>query len=406
MSSQQRVSLLLGAGLIGLAGAIFWVGLMPRLVPGPTPAVTSTAVPAALVNAEVIPQADWERTTALDRVMSLLAGQPAPDAEATLERLINERVVLQAAAAAGFGFQPGEAEAQARLAALQAAWPADDAAVDGALATAGLTRADLLAEIERLLRVEAYLQQQPEAAAWLAAQRASARISLLADLAPAAASASVPPPLVAPAAAPAVVPAATAASLPVGPLEGQLAPDFDLADPNGARTRLSSLRGRVVAINFWATWCPACQQELPALAEAYRQFAQRGVIVLGVDLREEAGAVTAFAGSFGLEFPLLLDADGSVSNAYRVLGIPTTVFLDSAGVVRARHIGPLTVEKFAEYVQPLLGAAGGATPLPTATAVAQRAPDFDLPRDNGGRVALADYRDKQSVVLVFYRGQT
>lgn len=402
--------LLVGAGLIGVASVLFGLALLLRSRPPLTPSggavspapATDVSPVAALVEGEAISLAEWRRTAALDQVLSALAGQPAPAAEATLERLINAQLVLQTAAAEGFSAGAGAPEAEARLAALQQQWGADDAALTQALASAGLTRAELLAEIARLLRVEAYLQTRAatqDAQAWLAGRRATARVSVLVDIA-APAQAAVEPPVAtvaetAPAPSPAVDP------LPAGVFEGQRALDFELAATTGARLRLSDLRGRPVAINFWATWCPACREELPALEAAYEQFGARGVAVLGVDLREDASTVTAFAGQFGLSFPLLLDADGAVANDYRVLGIPTTVFVDAAGVVRARHVGPLTEEKFAEYVTPLLPAAGA-----VETEAPAGAPAFSLPRESGVVVSLADYRAKESVVLVFYRGQT
>lgn len=423
MSTGQRLSLLLGAGFIGLAGVILWLTLAPRLNVGPAPAapaptVTPAAVSAAaLVNGVPLSQAEWRKTAALDQMMSTLAGRPAPNAEATLDRLINSQLVLQAAQAAGFAYQADDAAAQSRLQALQKSWNVADPQVDQTLAAAGLTRADLLAEVRELLRIEAYLQATANADQWLAAQRAQARISVLVGLNAAPSTALTAPPTPAPTLAP-------AEDVPGGVFEGQRAPDFALATTAGQTLKLSDLRGRPVAVNFWATWCPACRQELPALEAAYEKFGPQGVAVLGIDLREDAETVKTFAGQFGLSFPLLLDGDGLLSGEYRVLGIPTTVFIDTAGVVRARHVGPLTVEAFTDYVTPLLPTSGESpaagtqpaagiqpTVVPTApatptVAAAELAPAFSLPRENGAAVALADYRDKQNVVLVFYRGQT
>ncbi|MBL8056756.1 MAG: redoxin domain-containing protein [Anaerolineales bacterium] len=413
MSSGQRISLLVGAGLVGLAGLGLWLALLGRgSAPSAPPPTASTAGAAALVEGQAISVADWQRTAALDQVMSTLAGQPPPAAEATLERLINEQLVLQAATAAGFQTSAGAAEAEARLAALQQSWGADAAAVAQALAGAGLARADLLAEVSQLLRVEAYLQQitaSQDAAAWLAERRAQAHISVLADLASVSGRPTPEAAAPAPTQAAATVPALAAsdlAALPAGPFEGQRAPDFELTTTSGEKVRLSDLRGRPVAVNFWATWCPACRQELPALQAAFLEYEARGAAVLAVDLREDAAAVTAYAAEFGLGFPLLLDADGAVANEYRVVGIPTTVFVDADGVVRARHVGPLTTALFADYLTPLLPSAPTSAAGPETPAPAPLAADFSLPRESGALVSLADYRDKESVVLVFYRGQT
>lgn len=405
----------MGAGLFGLAGVLLWLALIARSADSTAPADPSPALPApptaapgdlaAIVEGQAISLADWQRTAALDRVMNSLAGQPPPDAEATLDRLINVQLVLQAAAEQGFQAPAGREQAEARLAALQQSWGAGDEAVTQALAAAGLARADLLAEVSQLLRVEAYLQQvaaAQDAQAWLAGRRAQARISVLADLAVAPSAAAPPAPTASLEPTVPSAPTPDTAALPTGPFEGQRAPDFELITTTGEKIRLSQLRGQPAAVNFWATWCPACRQELPALQAAFAEFEARGAAVLAVDLREDAAAVTAYAAEFGLGFPLLLDTDGAVANAYRVVGIPTTVFVDADGVVRARHVGPLTEARIAEYLAPLLPPAGAAAQTPPA----RRATEFTLPRETGALVALADYRDKESVVLVFYRGQT
>jgi peroxiredoxin len=119
-------------------------------------------------------------------------------------------------------------------------------------------------------------------------------------------------------------------------------------------------------------------------------------------VRESAEKVRSFVPQFGLTFPLLLDQDGAMSDRYQVRGIPTTVFLDAEGIVRARHVGPLTEDKFAEYVTPLLTR----PPRSLKTSEVSPAHDFSLPREDGQVIHLSDYRAKSSVVLVFYRGQT
>lgn len=331
-------------------------------------------------------------------MISQLAGQPQPDAEAVLDRLINERLILQLA---GDKVSADDLLARERLALLQQNWHADDAAMDQALASAGLVRQDLLAETKRLLVVEAFLKQiaaTQDAVAWLAMQRSHAQVGAYADL-----TASVPTP-VAQATVPSPVSTQTSAQMTAtGSASGQVGPDFVLEDLSGQRIKLSDWRGHPVIVSFWATWCPVCRQELPALESAYQRYRDRGV-VLAVDVRENAEVVEGLAAQSGSTFRLLLDRDGSVSDRYQVRGIPTTVFLDAEGVVRARHVGPLTEDKLAEYLTPLLAAAELAPTM--VTPQAKSAPDFSLPRESGQIVYLNDYRDKSSVVLVFYRGQT
>lgn len=389
--------------LFVLSSGASWPTRATAVVSAPGTAIASQVSPSSLspdtiavVNGEPVTRAEWLKIAALDRAMSQLSGQPSPSAEATLDRLVNQRLVLQLAGK----IAASDSLAAERLALLQQNWRADDATVNRMLSSAGLARQDLVAEVQRLLVVEAYLKQiaaTQDPAAWLAARRAHAQVGIYADL-----TESAPTP-VAQATAPAPMPTPTPAqSIPTGSAVGQLAPDFALADVSGQRTKLGDLRGRPVAVNFWASWCPACRQELPALQAAYQRFRERGVILLGVDVKETVETVASFAPQFGLTFPLLLDLDGVVSERYQVRGIPTTVFLDAEGVVRARHVGPLTEDKFAEYVLPLLTDLKG----PQGPSSLKAAPDFSLARENGQVVRLSDYHDKSSVVLVFYRGQT
>jgi len=358
-----------------------------------TPTTSDAGLDAvAVVDGDPISRAEWQTTTAIDRVMSELAGQAAPGAEATLERLINVRLVLKRAGHS----TATDTEADNRLGTLKQSWGVDDAALDQTLAQAGLSRADVLDEIKRLLIVEAYLKQiaaTQDPTAWLVEQRAQAQIGVYVDLAAAA-----PPP-----AEPTAIPT-PALVVPIGFGLGQQAPDFALNDLDDRPVQLYRLRGRPVVINFWATWCPPCRAEAPALQAAYQRYQDR-VALLGVDEREDAATVLQFASEFGLTYPLLLDQNGDASMLYQVLGIPTTVVLDAEGVVRVRHVGPLTVDQFAQYVDPLL-APPATAPTVTAAPAEQIASDFSVPRETGETVRLIDYRDKSNVVLVFYRGQT
>ena len=366
----------------------------------PVVIATATASPTgpdvvAVVDGDPISRDEWQKTAALDRVLSQLAGQVVPNAEATLERLINERLVLKRAGSP----TATDADAQNRLAALRQSWGIDDATFDHTLAQVNLSRADVVDEIKRLLIVEAYLKQiaaTQDPNEWLAAQRAQSQIGVYVDLA-AAAAPPVPP------AEPTVIPT-PALIVPVGLELGQQAPDFVLNDLDDRPVQLYRLRGRPVVINFWATWCPPCRAEAPALQAAYQRYQDR-VALLGVDEREDAATVLQFASEFGLTYPLLLDRNGDASMLYQVLGIPTTVILDANGVVRARHVGPLTEDQLAQVVDPLL-APVAATPIATAPPSERIAPDFSSPRETGETVRLIDYRDKSNVVLVFYRGQT
>ena len=123
------------------------------------------------------------------------------------------------------------------------------------------------------------------------------------------------------------------------PEKGFAAPDFTLETPDGQTMTLSKLQGQRVLMNFWATWCPPCRAEMPAIQEVYEQYRDQGFIVLAVDLMEIDAQVTTFVDQLALTFPILMDRDGDVSQRYRVRSIPTTYFVDRSGVIQDIIIG-------------------------------------------------------------------
>jgi peroxiredoxin len=132
-----------------------------------------------------------------------------------------------------------------------------------------------------------------------------------------------------PAAAPvagAPAPAAARVSAP--------APAFELPALDGRVVSSDDLAGRIVVLNFWATWCPPCRAEMAALDQAQAALLDRGVIVLGVNQQESQATVSRFAAEQGVSFTLLLDASGEVNQRYRVAALPTTYFIDRGGVIR------------------------------------------------------------------------
>jgi peroxiredoxin len=126
--------------------------------------------------------------------------------------------------------------------------------------------------------------------------------------------------------------------------EGALAPDFLLETLEGDDLRMSSFRGRPVVVNFWATWCTSCREEIPQLAAAYDRFSDDALVIIGVDLQESVAAVRRFADEFGMQFPVVIDKDGRVADRYRLLGVPTTYFIDRDGLVRSVFTGPFLAE--------------------------------------------------------------
>lgn len=146
----------------------------------------------------------------------------------------------------------------------------------------------------------------------------------------------------APAAAP--LPPAQASSLlqAVGmqiPKDELQATDFTLDALQGGRVSLSSYRGKLVFLNFWATWCPPCRSEMPAMQALYERLQARGLVIVAVDLAEDRQVVAEYIKSNKLTFPVLLDATGEVGGTYGAQSIPTTYIIDREGRVLARGIG-------------------------------------------------------------------
>ena len=119
------------------------------------------------------------------------------------------------------------------------------------------------------------------------------------------------------------------------------APDFALRDLGGHTHRLSAYRGKVVFVNFWATWCPPCREEMPSMERLYRRLGHGDFAMLAVNEDEDgAPAVRQFVDGMGLSFPVLLDEQGSVPPRYGVTGYPETFVIDRNGQVVNRFIGP------------------------------------------------------------------
>jgi len=117
------------------------------------------------------------------------------------------------------------------------------------------------------------------------------------------------------------------------------APDFTLPSESGRTYRLQDLRGQVVVINFWATWCPPCRREMPSMQRMWNKIKGQGVTVLAIDVGEDADTIFEFLGSYPVNFPLLMDQDGSVVKRYPVTGLPTTYIVSPQGMVTHRAVG-------------------------------------------------------------------
>ncbi|MGQ0669053.1 MAG: TlpA family protein disulfide reductase [Actinomycetota bacterium] len=139
-------------------------------------------------------------------------------------------------------------------------------------------------------------------------------------------------------------------------LVDRAAPKFTLGTVDGSTTvALSCLRGQVVVVNFWASWCAECRAEAPALQAAWERYRDRGVVILGVSYQDSVDGSLAFAAEFGKTYPLLSDADSGTAVAYGVTGIPETFFIDRRGRIAERVIGPVTYELLTKRIDALLG---------------------------------------------------
>jgi peroxiredoxin len=137
------------------------------------------------------------------------------------------------------------------------------------------------------------------------------------------------------------------------PAPGRAAPEFALPDLDGNTVRLSDFSGRPVVLNFWATWCAPCRLEMPELARAAADYADRGLVVLAVNQDETAEQVGSFLTEVGLSLPALLDAGSEVGAAYGAFFLPTTVIIGPDGIVGAVHRGILSREQLDDYLAAL-----------------------------------------------------
>jgi thiol-disulfide isomerase/thioredoxin len=147
---------------------------------------------------------------------------------------------------------------------------------------------------------------------------------------------------------------------------GELAPDLSLPRIDGGTATLSSLRGKVVLVNIWATWCSPCVREMPSLQALYERHANDGLEVLGVAVDDRPGVrqpdgtvqgiVSEFATRYGITFPIALDPTGGTERRFGTQHLPTTVLIDRGGRIRAKEVGARSwdQEPFVDMVQILL----------------------------------------------------
>jgi peroxiredoxin len=318
--ARQR-NILLIAGAVAFAvllGAWMWFTSPLGSVPGDA---------VARVNGEFIYQRDVEQRMNLTRLFNDLSARSdveEPTATNVLEQIISDRMQVQDARKAGVAATAEEIDSE--LQQIETSTGRTRAQVEEAARKYALTLDDLRGFISDALLIKKYKDQYVLAGAkdvqdatnkeneWFTQLSNTSRIDRF---------------------------------KPVGsgpaPRVGAEAPDFTLADINGKDIKLSSLRGKPVMVNFWATWCPPCRAEIPEIVKMYTETgASRPYEVLGVATQSDSATIKAFSQEFNMTFPLLPDVNGRVVSNYHVLPIPTTFFIDRDGIIRYIQTGPVT----------------------------------------------------------------
>lgn len=136
--------------------------------------------------------------------------------------------------------------------------------------------------------------------------------------------------------------------------EGDMAPDFMLTDMDGNVHKLSDYRGEGVFLNFWGTWCGPCKREMPHMEDMYKEFEEKGVHVLAVNIAESDLKVKSFANTYGLTFPIVIDKTNSVRDAYNIRPLPTTFLVGPDGKVKKIIKQEMTGDQIREYMESIM----------------------------------------------------
>jgi peroxiredoxin len=295
----------------------------------------------AVVNGEPITEAMLEREVGIGRVLyPLLQGIPVNNDAQTLQRmrsdllssLIDERLLVQAAKKAGVAVS--EADLDARIDRMLGNIGLSREDLADQLSAVGVSMDDLRESLRSTMLAERFVSQNPppadvsaqsDYAAWVKVLQKQGDVQIL-----------------------------TGDNVSKTVKVGQPAPDFTLRGPDGETVRLSDFTGHPLLVNFWATWCPPCRLEMPLLEQTYQKLKDGGFVVLAVDVQEGPDKVNPYIEELGLTFPVALDRGGAVATAYRVTGLPTTVFVDSNGVVADIHRGALVESTLQGYLDNIL----------------------------------------------------
>jgi DsbE subfamily thiol:disulfide oxidoreductase len=118
------------------------------------------------------------------------------------------------------------------------------------------------------------------------------------------------------------------------------APEFTLLNPAGKKVALKDFRGKLVLLNFWATWCDPCREEMPSMERLYRRFKDKGFVIVGVNVKDRRNDALSFLKELNITFPIVLDPDGQIGLLYGAWGLPATYLIDPKSIAIARAWGP------------------------------------------------------------------
>ncbi|OIK13246.1 alkyl hydroperoxide reductase [Bacillus sp. MUM 116] len=132
---------------------------------------------------------------------------------------------------------------------------------------------------------------------------------------------------------------------------GAKAPDFELKTLSGDKIKLSDLKGKKVMLNFWATWCPPCKAEMPAMEKFFKEK-DKDLVILAVNIDPQLD-VKGFVNKNKITFPILLDVDDHVNETYQILSIPTTYFINSKGIIENKFTGGMELAQMKQFAEKL-----------------------------------------------------
>ena len=292
----------------------------------------------ATVNGVSLTRSDLNKRMALVQIAAWLATGSAPadqDESRFVDKWIDSELMAQAAAKAGVGAT--EAGAHSEIARLLAEAKLGETDLSRQLELVGLAHQDFVQYEQRALAVQKFtksniwegaseVEKSTKLATWLVRERSAAKIEK----------------------------PSLNTRLSVGAYAGALASNFRLKDLQGNEHELEKARGKVVLINFWATWCGPCRREMPAIQAVYEAHHADGLEVWAVNVAEPREQVVDFVRELGLTFTVLLDGDSKASRQYRVFALPSTVFVGRDGVIKQVVIGEMSASSLDGYVDRLL----------------------------------------------------